>query len=690
MAPTTRNNEKEGTHGFEDLVVEHRVMRTVAKNRVAASAVVAGATWAFGHFHAPFPVTNDVIVLVANGAPHVVAIIRLAYAVMWFTTPFIVSSVLLSFGYIFFVKPDKGSARIALPRYPAVNRRDELFLVVGEVHKARRPQPIERPRWLTIPRRALFTGVGIFGAVGTGKTSCCMYPFAEQILSYRRDDPERRAGGLVLEVKGDFCYRLQEILRRHGREGDYIEISLDCPYRYNPLHNDLEAYALAYGIASLLTNLFGRGKEPFWQQAYTNVVKFIILLHKSVYGYVTLFDVYACAIDPDLLARSIAEGEALFEPGEYLVVSMEDYAKNGELEALDFANDPALNDMRLARTDENERQLKALNVPYSVTGSASDKSTYGDEQRRQQFEAVVRWFHQDWMRIEPKLRTSIVEGISVFLSLFDDNPAVKRVFCPPKECYDERANADHRHGIPLPPFAELVESGAVVALNFPVAANPGLAKAIGTFLKQDFQRAMLGRIPKIERQAERHWREVFFLCDEYQAFATVGESDPSGDEKFFSLSRQAKCIPIIATQSISSLASALPGDTWRTLLQTFRTKIFLALSDDFSTAIASDLCGKDEQLKEQYSIAENSQDARVSFFSGRTTSHRSAITTTKSYDVSRLSVFEPKVFAELKNAQAIVLAYDGLNPLPPTYCYLKPYYLDPNRSYFEQLARGEI
>ena len=26
------------------------------------------------------------------------------------------------------------------------------------------------------------------------------------------------------------------------------------------------------------------------------------------------------------------------------------------------------------------------------------------------------------MRIEPKLRTSIVEGISVFLSLFDDNP----------------------------------------------------------------------------------------------------------------------------------------------------------------------------------------------------------------------------------------------------------------------------
>jgi len=33
-----------------------------------------------------------------------------------------------------------------------------------------------------------------------------------------------------------------------------------------------------------LNNLFGKGKEPFWQQAYTNLVKFIILLHKITYG----------------------------------------------------------------------------------------------------------------------------------------------------------------------------------------------------------------------------------------------------------------------------------------------------------------------------------------------------------------------------------------------------------------------
>jgi len=108
----------------------------------------------------------------------------------------------------------------------------------------------------------------------------------------------------------------------------------------------------------------------------------------------------------------------------------------------------------------------------------------------------------------------------------------------------------------------------------------------------DFQRAVLNRIPSIASQPEEHWRPIVFICDEYQHFAAVGENEPSGVEKFFTLSRQAKCIPLVATQSISSLKTTLPGKTWRVLLQTFRTKIFLAFADDFSATVASELCGK--------------------------------------------------------------------------------------------------
>ncbi|PYR50579.1 MAG: hypothetical protein DMF89_08730 [Acidobacteria bacterium] len=609
--------------------------------------------------------------------------IKWTYVAMVFATPYVGFSLLSSLAYIFIVRKTPPAVGGNLPQYPELATRDKLMLVVGELHHPRRPEPAENPRWLVIPDRGLFTGVAIFGAMGSGKTSACILPFAEQVLGYRADDPEKRVSGLALEVKGDFCRKLKTLLGQHGRQVDYVEVSLTGPYRYNPLQNDQDAYALAFGISSLLNNLFGRSKEPFWQLAYTNLVKFIILLHKVLDDYVTL----------KLLERKIEEGGERFKTA-YLAISIESFEEHPALDEDGFVLDSQAKCMRAMHSDALLAYLQSQEIPYHVqseSGQAFDASRQiRDDRKRQQFEAVKRWFFQDWARIEPKLRTSVVEGISCFLSLFDDNPDVKEVFCPPKAAYDHVADGDARCGTPLPPIAELLESGKVVALNFPASMNPGLARTIGTLLKLDFERAVLNRIPRMEEHPDRHWREVLFLCDEYQSFATVGEYDPTGDEKFFALSRQAKCIPIVATQSISSLRSTLPGESWRTLLQTFRTKIFLSLSDDFSAETASRLCGKEEMLKPSYSLSENGQEARVSILTGRATSHRASLSTSKSYSTQMLPTFEPKVFTELKNAQAIVLAYDGLNPLPPTYCYLKPYHLDKSTTYFEQLARGEL
>ena len=637
----------------------------------------------------PFPADNALLRVVLWEDPSLWRLIRDAYVVMCFTTPFIVLSMVASVIYIFAVRLQAPDGSAPLPSYPNPCARENPALTIGEIHHARRAEPAARPSWLTIPERGLYTGIAIFGAIGSGKTSGCMYPFAEQLLAYRAQDKDRRIGGLVLEVKGDFCRKVRSILAKHDRAADYLEVSLGAEYRYNPQYNDLDAYALAFGIASLLNNLYGKGREPFWQQAYTNLVKFIILLHKVLYNYVTLFDVYESAINPELLEEKIKQGNERFGT-RFILTKVEDFVAHPKLEAFPFECDARANRMRAPFTEDLLELLKSEAIEHEIQLELSPIGNLhdADDPKRLEFEAVKRWFYHDWSRIEPKLRTSIVEGISVFLSLFDDNPTVKRVFCPPKEAYDPVANADGRHGKPLPPFAELIEAGSVVALNFPISANPGLAKVIGTLMKQDFQRAVLNRIPKMEREPEAIWRQVLFVCDEYHAFATVGENDPSGDEKFFALSRQAKCIAIVATQSISSLRSALPGESWRTLLQTFRTKIFLALSDEMSARTASELCGKEEQLKLHYSFSENGQDAGVNVFSGRAAAHKATLSASKGYNVQRDFVFEPKVFSELKNAQAIVLAYDGFNPHPPTYCYLKPYYLDPNRSYWEQRAAG--
>lgn len=641
----------------------------------------------------PFPQDDPILEIVRQNDEVLFDTIRWTYIVLLFSTPYLTSSLVLSAAYIFGRKQCGQALTKSLPPYPDPAKRQTLFLVIGEVHHAKRPEPAEDPQWLVVPERGLFTGIAVFGAVGSGKTSGCMVPFAEQILAYRAEEKTRRPSGLVLEVKGDFCHKIRQILARNGRTEDYVEISLQGPYRYNPLHNRQEAYALAYGIASLLNNLFGKGKEPFWQQAYTNVVKFVILLHQVLYDYVTLFDVYECVINSDLLQQKIESAAKRFVPA-YILVQVDDFAANPALDNYGFELSQELQCMRASHNEQLQKYLQSQGIPFEcrdqTAGSSDSTPLILDPRKREQFEAVKRWFYEDWRKIEPRLRTSIVEGISVFLSLFDDNPDVKRIFCPPKETYDPVLNQDCRYGVPLPEFGELIEAGVVVALNFPVSVNPGLARAIGTLMKQDFQRAVLNRIPEIERHPERNFREVMFLCDEYQAFATVGESDPTGDEKFFALSRQARCIPIVATQSISSLRSTLQGEAWRTLLQCLRTKIFLALSDDFSAETASRLCGKAESLKPSYALSESGQDAGISLFTGEATAHKAAIGTTKTYSTQVLPVFEPRIFAELKNAQAIVLAYDGFNPHSPTYCYLKPYFLDPNTSYFEHLKTGGI
>ena len=116
----------------------------------------------------------------------------------------------------------------------------------------------------------------------------------------------------MLEVKGDFCHDIRQILTDAGREDDYIELGMNGAWQWNPLSASwLDSYSLAYTVSSLLNQLFGKGKEPFWQQAYTNLVRWIIELYRVLpEQWVTLQMVYRCAIDPELFAAKIKEAEA--------------------------------------------------------------------------------------------------------------------------------------------------------------------------------------------------------------------------------------------------------------------------------------------------------------------------------------------------------------------------------------------
>ena len=319
-------------------------------------------------------------------------------------------------------------------------------------------------------------------------------------------------------------------------------------------------------------------------------------------------------------------------------------------------------------------------------------------------EAIERWYLNDWMALDAKLRTSIVEGISVFLSLFDQ-PQVASMFCPPPPESDESTymgdgppdedGADVRP-MPrlrrrLPPLAELIESGRVLALNMPAGANPALGRAIGVLLKNAWMQALLRRPAEAARRPGRYLRPAVFICDEYQAFATVGQDDPAGDEKAFALTRQCRCIPIVATQSISSLRSVLSGtEAWRTLVQTLRTRIFLSLSDESSARIASEMCGSVMKTQPSYTFTETTGRPEFSLLSGRAGGGRGTIGASKSFRQAREPVFTPRDFSLLANYQAICLPYDGTKSLPARRVYLKPHYLPRDVGYWRLREEGRL
>jgi hypothetical protein len=657
------------------------LLRPVIEYRVLMSLGISVACGVVLQSLYPIDEAKPLLLLVALERPGVFHALLCSYNLFLYTTPFIFLSIISSLAYVHFYAPDIDKTEGALPPYPDPLTRQDLFLIPGELHLQLTPQPSWRPRWLSIPERGLYTGIAVIGAIGSGKTQAVILPAMRQLFAYCANDPTRRVSGIVLEVKGDLCRQLKNILKSVGRETDYMEVSLDGNLRYNPLNNSLDPYAQAFNIASIITAIWGKGKEPFWQQSYTDLVRYVIMLHRIRDGYVTLLDLFRTVLSSGSLERMLIETGRRFTHTSFLALSKPDYLQyESSLKPYGFVWNGRL-DRYLARWSEELESAvtQKLNVDVTIY-----RRQMADMAQRLRWESVEYWYWEHWKFFRSEVKTSIIQGIAVFLSLFETDPDVRRVFCPPKSLYEGTASADDPRGCVLPPFEELIETGKVVGLNFPVALNPALAKTIGTMMKIDYQRAVQLRIPKMDAEPDRHFRPTVFICDEYQNFATVGGDNPTGDERFLSISRQPKCIPIVATQSIASLKDALPNEGVKTLLQAFRTKVFLATSDPDTARFASEVCGKADKTRISYTVSESSSNANVGWLSGRTSSSKGSVSASKQYQKHKEPLFEEKVFFDLKNAQSVIVAFDGISPLPPTYCYLKPDFLPVEMTWFDQ------
>jgi hypothetical protein len=138
----------------------HRVMLSLAAS--ALTGTIALRLY-------PFPADHVVLALIRLERPALYATFAYVYAALWFSSSFFLASIGVSSLYIFVGRRGTTRALAALPPYPAPERRQELFVVLGERHNRTSPDRAAVPTWLSIPERGLYTGMLVVGAIGSAK-----------------------------------------------------------------------------------------------------------------------------------------------------------------------------------------------------------------------------------------------------------------------------------------------------------------------------------------------------------------------------------------------------------------------------------------------------------------------------------------------------------------------------------------
>ena len=201
--------------------------------------------------------------------------------------------------------------------------KEILQFVVGVKHKKYTLEMIKHPSWVIIPEKGMFLNLLVTGGIGMGKTSTVMYPLSKQAIFYKADDPAHKAGGLFLDVKGNYYEKILEFAKECGREDDVILITMGGEWLYNPVHKPaMEAIDLAERSRTVM-DLFSGGskKEAFWDTKSAQMMCECIRLMRMVNdGYVTLGDIHRIVTDESFLEEKLSllyEKENELNPFEF-------------------------------------------------------------------------------------------------------------------------------------------------------------------------------------------------------------------------------------------------------------------------------------------------------------------------------------------------------------------------------------
>ncbi len=182
---------------------------------------------------------------------------------------------------------------VIVPTYPY--DPDKLQLIIGLRHNKMTLKKIKHPKWIIIDEKGMYQNLLISGTIGTGKTASAMYPLTKQIMFYKTDDPNLKAGMLILDVKGNYYKQVLEFARAAGRLEDIVIIEMNGKYKYNPLHKPrMKPLVMANRIKVVLGLFSGKSSatDGFWlDKAELLIAECIKLCRLYNDGYVTFAEV---------------------------------------------------------------------------------------------------------------------------------------------------------------------------------------------------------------------------------------------------------------------------------------------------------------------------------------------------------------------------------------------------------------
>ena len=160
---------------------------------------------------------------------------------------------------------------------------------------------------VSISEKGLYQNMLITGAIGSGKTSSAMYPITRQLIAYKSSNLHEKLGMLILDVKGNYIYQVENYAKLYNREKDIIPIQISGEFNYNPLDNiALKPTVLANRLKTILLLFSPNNTESYWiDKSETVLAEAIKLCRLYNNGYVTFKEIHNLITNHDYYSEKI-------------------------------------------------------------------------------------------------------------------------------------------------------------------------------------------------------------------------------------------------------------------------------------------------------------------------------------------------------------------------------------------------